>query len=56
MEDSSEGTVSLDGQETSERVQNTGTVSIAWPSLNAGGGWETGRVTRCTEAIVKLKS
>lgn len=31
----------------------TQALSVACPSLNAGGGWETGRVTRYRDAIVK---
>lgn len=38
LEGSSKGTVSLDGQETSETVENTGTMSVHALS-NAGGGW-----------------
>lgn len=30
----------------------TQALSVSCPSLNAGGGWETGRVTRYTDAIV----
>lgn len=56
MEDSSKGTVPSDGKETPETVQIAGTImSVSCPPLNAGGGWETGRVGRSRQANGRLK-
>lgn len=52
LEGSSKGTVSLDGQETSEMVENTGTMSVHALS-ECRWRLETGRVTRYRDATVK---
>lgn len=43
------------GKRPQKTVQITGTMSVSCPSLNAGGGWETGKVRRSRQANGRLK-